>query len=268
MCACTEAAYPLLSRRTHPVGSFVKSAFNISSVDKTFGILEFLAELQRPASLQEISQAVKLPKPTAYRLLRAMQELGYVARPSESRSYLIGPRTARLAAADPYSEIKSVMSPVLRRLHGAWNETINLAVLSGTQVLYLEILETTQALRFIIPPGQSDPYFCTALGRAIAAQLPDDQLEKLYAKTRFQQLTPSTIKSLPELKKRIEFVRETGISEEIEESVPGVCCLGVSLVKLGFPEVAISIALPTQRMLDHGKANLIQALRTAAGFQD
>lgn len=230
-------------------------------MDKIFGLLEFLAAEGRPTSLQAITDSVKLSKPTAYRLLQSLQQLGYVARPAGSRDYLIGSRAAKLAASDPYAELKSAARPILRRLHESLNETVNLAVLSGNQVAYLDFLETTQSLRFIVKPGQSDPFYCTALGRAIAAQLDETRLERLLAKARLQSLTPQTVKTLPELRRRIQKVRATGIAEEMEESVSGVCCLAVSLTGMGFPEAAISIAIPLQRLDGKRKKQLIESLK-------
>lgn len=238
----------------------MKVALNTSSVEKAFGLLEFLAEQGRPASLQEVTEAVKLPKPTAYRLLQALQKLGYVTRPADSRSYLVGPRTARLAAVDPHADVKSAAQPLLRRLHEQFNETINLGALSGGQVLYLDFLETTQALRFIVTPGQNDPYFRTALGRAAAAQLSDAQLDRLLTGTRFEALTPHTVRTRQELRRRILQVRELGYAEENEEAVEGVCCLAVSLAPAGFPDAAISMAVPKQRLGPRRRAAIIKAL--------
>lgn len=239
-----------------------KGSDSMSSVDKAFGLLEFLAACGRPASLQEVTEAVKLPKPTAYRLLRTLQEMGYVSRPADSRRYLVGPRTARLAATDPYSDLKACARPILRRLHEEFNETVNLGALSGDQVLYLDFIETTQALRFIVTPGQSDPWYCTSLGRAIAAQLNDRQLERLVNDTRMQSFTSSTVKTTADLRKIVARVRETGHAEEIEESVSGVCCLAASLTHFGFSEAAISVAVPAQRLTPRRKTALLQALKS------
>jgi len=239
----------------------MKSDLGTSSVDKAFGLLEFLAASGKPASLQDVSEAVKLSKPTAYRLLRGLQEMGYVTRPADSRHYLVGPRTALLAAVDPYAELKSQARPLLRRLHEEFNETVNLGVLSGSQVFYLDFLETTRALRFILTPGQCDPYYCTALGCAAAAHLSDKQFSRLLLETRFRPLTPHTIKSREELQRRILKTRKTGIAEEMEESVEGVCCLAVSLGKMGFPTAAISMAVPIQRLEPKRKTQLTQALK-------
>ena len=239
----------------------MKSVANTSSVEKSFVLLEYLAASGKPVSLQEVTDAVKLSKPTAYRLLQSLHALGYVTRPAGSRSYLVGPRAARLASCDPQSGVKALARPLLQRLHRELNETVNLGTLSGTQVLYLDYLETTQALRFIVTPGQSDPWFCTALGRAVAAQLSDTALDRLLAETRFQVLTPRAAANREELRRRIRKVREAGYAEEREESVQGVCCLAVSLAPLGFAAAAISVALPVQRLTPKRKASILKMFR-------
>lgn len=239
----------------------MKSASSNTSVDKALGLLEFLAASGRPTSLQAVTEAVKLSKPTAYRLLRSLQELGYVSRPADSRDYLIGPRAARLAATDPHTDLKGQARPILRRLNEEFNETINLGVLSRGQVLYLDYIETTQPLRFIVTPGQSDPWYCTALGRAIAAQLDDRSLEKLIAETRLQALTPQTVKTRADLQRHIDSTRKLGYAEEIEESVQGVCCLAISLGGLGYPGAAVSLAIPAQRLTSRRKSSILAALK-------
>lgn len=248
--------------RSHGIQkTIVKSDPASSSVEKALDLLEFLATSERPVSLQEVTGSVRLPKPTAYRLLRMLQELGYVSRPAGGRDYLIGPRTARLAASDPYGDLKAHARPFLRRLHEEFNETINLGVLSGAQVLYLDFVETTQPLRFIATPGQNDPWYCTALGRAVAAGLDARTLEKLATGTRLQPLTPHTVRTRADLLKRVEKARTTGYAEEVEESVTGVSCLAVNLAALGFPGAAISMAVPVQRLTAKRRSAILASLR-------
>lgn len=230
-------------------------------MEKAFGLLEFLAASGQPASLQSVTEAVKLPKPTAYRLLQSLQKLGYVSRPADSRHYLIGPRANRLASNDPNSAIKSAARPLLRLLHEEHNETVNLGVLSGKNVHYLDFLETTQALRYIVTPGDSSPYYCTALGRAIAAQLESDARDRLFRETRFQPLTPRTVRNSTDLAARVHEATRRGYAEECEESVIGVVCLAANLAVLGFPNAAISIAIPTQRLTSRRKAALVRSLK-------
>lgn len=232
-----------------------------SSIAKAFELLEHLAAANRALSLQEVVDGVRLPKPTACRLLRTLHDLGYVSRPPGGRDYLVGPRTARLAAADPHAAIKAVAIPHLKTLHETFNESTNLAVLSGQEVLYLKVLETTQALRFSLPPGGRDPYYRTALGRATAAKLPEARWKKLLAETQIEPLTPRTVRSRRALQAHIAKTRRLGYAEEIEESVAGVTCLAADLGGLGFPEAAISLAVPIQRLTPERRTAIIRGLK-------
>jgi DNA-binding IclR family transcriptional regulator len=211
----------------------MKTSVNTSSVNKAFVLLEFLAARGGPATLQDVTDAVKLAKPTA-----------------------------RLTCADPQVDLKSRAKSVLRRLYEEFNETVNLGILSGGQVLYLDYLETTQPLRYIVTPGQSDPWFCTALGRAAAAQLPDKALNRLIAETKLHSITPATIRTRAALLRAVEQVRTDGYAHEFEESVEGVCCLAVGLAPLGFSEAAISVALPVKRLTTKRKAAILKMFST------
>ena len=233
-----------------------------TSVAKAFELLEYLAGAEKPLSLQDLVEGVHLSKPTACRLLRVLQDLGYVSRPTGSRNYLVGPRTARLAASDPHAALKTLAAPLLKMLHKKFNEATNLATLSGQRVLYLEILETSQALRFTLTEGGSDPYHHTALGRAMAARLPESQWQQLLSETTIKPLTSHTVKTHRDLHARILKARRLGYAEEIEESVDGVACLATNLAALGFPAAAISIAVPVQRLTPKRKAAIIRALKS------
>lgn len=242
---------------------------NVSSVEKAFGLLEHLADVGKPLSLNEITQAAQLPKPTAYRLLRSLHELGYVARPLGSRDYALGPRATRLARligdGDPYGELKAAARPLLERLHEALDETVNLGVLSGSSVHYLDFVETTQPLRYIVIPSDRDPYHATALGRAIVSQLGPAAQEAMLAATRPRaKKSASTPLEPDDLRQLLAQARLNGYAEEVEEAVPGVACLAVSLVSRGFPEAAISVAVPMQRFDVGRRQAMVEALLAVA----
>ncbi len=231
-----------------------------SSVEKAFLLLEFLAGAERPVSLNEVTEGARLSKPTACRLLRSLQNLGYVARPAGSRDYLLGPRVARLGSpADPYAALKAAARPLMRRLHEELNETVNLGVLEGAQVVYVDFLETTRPLRYIVTPGESDPYWCTALGRAVAARMPPRELKALLAVTELRRSGPVGTQAV--LLRLLEEARHNGVAEEREEAAEGVSCLAVDLGFCGWPAAALSVAVPLQRLTPRRREAIIRALK-------
>lgn len=233
----------------------------IASVEKAFHLLEYLVESRQPVALASAAQACGLPKPSAVRLLRTLQSLGYVARPAGSRDYLIGPKARLLAGADPHDALKEASAPILRDLHVRFNETVNLGVLSGTQVQYVACLETTQALRMIVSPGECDPWQRTALGRAVAAGMDKKQLATLIKDTAFSD-TPPDVRAIDAtgLMAELSKTRRRGYAEEIGEAVPGAGCLAVGLARIGFPDAAISVAVPLQRLNRERRTEIASAL--------
>ncbi len=229
----------------------------IHSVEKSLSLLEFLTVMDRPIPLQEASKVSGLPKPTAYRLLNSLQELGYISRPQGSRDYALGPRILKLQGVDPHRPLKRAVHPFLEYLHSMLNETVNLGIISGTKILYLGFLQTTRPLRFIAAPDLDDPYYCTALGRAIASALSKNQQELLLKKTVFRPRTKQTIASLKEMEKILQTAKKNGYAEEINENIEGGACLAFSLSFLGFPEAAISVSLPTQRLTSLRKKEIV-----------
>ena len=233
-----------------------------TSVEKSLGLLEYLAGRGGPVPLREITAAGGMSKPTACRLLQVLQNLGYVSRPAGKRDYIIGPRVQQLTTSDPHARLKAVARPLLISIHESFNETVNLGILSCDSVSYLDFIETSQALRFITTPGQQSPFACTALGRAIASMMDASALDSLVSKATIPALTPSTVRTRADLLGRILEARKKGYAEECGESVEGVECIAVSLAPIGFPDAAVSIAVPVQRLDEKRRKKIITALKS------
>jgi DNA-binding IclR family transcriptional regulator len=162
---------------------------------KAVAVLETLSAAGRPVGLAELARRMKYPKPTIYRILRSFQELGYLARDRETGCYVPTSRLAQLGRHGHMLDLRRRALPAMEELHEEFDETVNLGVLEGDQISYAACLETTRPLRLMVRPGSSDPFYCTALGRAIAAFLPDREREELVSRVRFQTRTPKTVRT-------------------------------------------------------------------------
>lgn len=235
---------------------------SVQVVEKAFSLLEYLAEQETPVTLAGIAAAAGLPKPTAVRILATLQHLGYVSRPAGGRNYTIGPRVSILAKSDSLQPLKVAAKPLLESLNKSFNETVNLGILAGQRVVYVDFVETTRPLRMIVAPGTRDPWYSTALGKAIASAMDSKDFDRLLARTELQRLTSKTIRSKSALRQAVSEVQRTGVAEEIGESVEGVACAAISLASLGFPNAAVSIAVPLERFAAGRRRDIINILKS------
>jgi DNA-binding IclR family transcriptional regulator len=235
-----------------------------TSVQKAFRLLEFLAESARPVTLAEAAAVCGLPKTSAFRLLKVLHALGYADQPEGARGHVLGARAAQLAGSDPNTKLKQMVRPLLEDLHGELDETVNLGVLSNHRIVYADCIETTRALRMIVSPGTWEPWYLTAVGRAIASALPEEEQEKLLVSTDYTRAGADGRRlSAAILRPRLRAFRRQGYAEEEEAAVSGVACLAVPLATLGFARAAISVAVPVARMSRPRRAHIVELLRAS-----
>jgi DNA-binding IclR family transcriptional regulator len=130
---------------------------------KAFGVVERLGAADRAMTLADLTRQVALPKPSVYRILRALVQLGYVAQDPASSRYSLTGRLSQLGRGGQELELRRLALPLMERLHRKFDETVNLAVLEGTDVAYVHVLETTQPLRLMTRPDARDPFHSTSL---------------------------------------------------------------------------------------------------------
>jgi DNA-binding IclR family transcriptional regulator len=232
---------------------------SIAVVRKTISTLEKLAESDEPLSLAVLSTQTELPKPTTHRILQTLSALGYVAQDEANRYYLTSKLTG-LAQCGRYRNLKLRAIPLMTALHRQFNETVNLGVLEGTKVHYIHVIETTRSLRMMVQPNSADEYYSTAVGRAIAAHLPQPQIDELIKSTVMRPVTPKTVVSR---KKLLAILRETqarGWAIDDEESVAGVVCLAAPLFAGDDSIAAISVTMPKTRATKEVSRTVVESL--------
>jgi IclR family pca regulon transcriptional regulator len=136
----------------------------------------------------------------------------------------------------------------LRRLFEEVDETVNLAILDGAEILYLIRIRRDKYLPFDIRIGTKLPVYCTGMGKALMALGRPEIVEPILAKLQFRPLTPRTIIDLPGFKNNLAEVRQKGYALNDEELSIGNRAVSVPVSdKNGFAAAAINIAVPTTR---------------------
>ncbi|HTO02650.1 MAG TPA: IclR family transcriptional regulator [Opitutus sp.] len=233
---------------------------SIAVLDKAFSLLEVLARSGRALTLAELAEESRQPKPSTFRILRSLRDLGYVDQLEERGNYRLSERLRSLQEYGRDESLRAKARPLMQMLHERFDETVNLGVLEGTYVRYAQVIETTQALRSIVKPGARDLFHTTALGRAVAAYLPDSQQTRLVDKACALEPASQRASLRQRLQKELQTTRKRGWALEEEETVPGVTCVAIPLTELGEPLAAVSLSIPIHRLPASRRAEVLKAL--------
>jgi DNA-binding IclR family transcriptional regulator len=233
---------------------------------KTLDILDAFVRNEKPVlSLQKLSVETGLSKNTVFRVLYTLAEHGYVSK--ENHLYRLGQKVADLANARLHGQdLVTVAGPYLTALRDEFGETVNLGVLSGGSVCYIDVRESNKRFRLAERIGGTDPLHSTALGKAQLAFLPQDEVCSLLKQWGMKKYTERTITSIGALQTELKRIRSTGYAVDNQESMVGAFCVAVPVLNTGQQPVgAISIAGPKLRFDDSQLPHVSSALRKAAG---
>lgn len=237
----------------------------IAVLEKAFQVLETMSDLGRAATLKELSEASGLPKPTLHRILQTLSEMGYVEQDHARSRYGLTLKLFRLGRGDAYEDVKDRVLPQMEALHRRFDETVNLGVLQGGYVYYVHFIETTQNLRWQVHPGARDPFYCTALGRAIVAHLPQARQDQLVERAVIEQRTPFTPADRAAVRRLLAETAARGWAHDDQENDLGVSCFGIPVLDGDRPIASLSISVPKSRLTPLRQSEIVAALLDLRG---
>lgn len=223
--------------------------YQLQSLDRAVAVLELLAESDTPLALADICDLMKVHKSTAHRSLMVLERSALIERTLDNR-FRLGLKLYELGnRAVEQIDLRARIRPHFRRLATQLGETVHLGVLQKNSVIYLEKIEPNRRICMSSRTGSSNPAYCTSMGKAMLAFLPEDLLEQTIAKTKFVRYTPKTIGSPEELLKSLARIRRRGYAIDDEEIEVGVRCVGAPVFDDNhFPIAAVSISGPSARI--------------------
>lgn len=233
----------------------------VQSVERSFDLLELMADAGGEVTLSHLASASGLPLPTIHRLIRTLVTAGYV-RQEPSRRYALGPRLIRLGESAERL-LGSWARPHLASLVDALGETANLAIFDGDEIVYVAQVPSKHTMRMFTEVGRRVLPHCTGVGKALLAQLPDADVEALLARTGMPANTSNTLTKPTDLLAQLGEIRKRGYAVDEGEQEVGVRCVAVAVD--GSPTMtALSISGPAARVTDELVAIAAPALRKAA----
>ena len=234
---------------------------------RSLKLLETVAGAGRSLSLSELASILEVPKPTIFRLSQRLEQGGYLVREPGKGGFTIGPRLLRLGldavrAGCTNPERRAILAALVASL----GETCNFTILAGSEVLYLDRVDTGWPLRMQLEPGSRVPLHCTASGKLFLAHMPQDRRLRLVRNLELVPKTPSTITSIDGLEAECARILRDGYSVDDEEFLVGLIAVAVPVTAAsGAVVAAIACHAPRARLSLNQAINHIPVIREAAG---
>lgn len=222
----------------------------VQSVDRALSIMEVLSDYSEGLGITEISSRINLHKSTVHRLLATLIHMGYVVQDPISNKYQITLKLFELGNKRLESmDLFTVAKPFLKELMAKTNEVIHLVIRDGNEIVYIDKVESNNTIRMVSRIGKRSPMYCTAVGKAILAQLPEEEAKKVWNNTNIVEFTKYTITEWDHMKKELSLIRQNGYAVDEQENELGVRCVGAVILNHS-EEVAgaISISGPAIRV--------------------
>jgi DNA-binding IclR family transcriptional regulator len=236
------------------------------NVRRALEILEFLLQRGEPATVADIVTALRIPKSTAYELVRTLSEAGYLEAARRGAGVYLGRKLFELGMG--YRSQVDLLrdgSQIVEELRDATGETVQLSVLENDMMLVLLKEEGSHPIRIISRVGSRVPVNWAAAGRLLVSDLDDAALEALLQRSVRQSPTGRSLTDVPKLIQQIRKFRKQGYATELNETNEHAGCVAAPVIDgSGRCVAAISIVAPEHRL---GKANreaLIRKVREAA----
>ncbi len=232
---------------------------------RTVQVLHELAVAGEGVRLADLATRLALPKTSLFRLLRALEQGGYVT--SANGVHEVGPQAIRLGAALVHNRgFPNGARAAMEWLAAQCNETVILGTFddSRTQIVYADVIEPSNPLRFSIKPGLTKPLYSSAIGQTLLAWMPPEQRARYLETVKLQRLASGTVQSVTALKRRLKEIRATGVAVSVDGMFDGVYSIAMPVFDAaGEVPAGLSISAPSTRGERHEER--FAALLTRAG---
>lgn len=247
-------------------GAEISASQGDGTVGKACSVLDLVAGFERPVRFSELLAASDLPKATLYRFLQTLCNQGMLCYDAERQTYGLGVRLVRLAhAAWRHSSLAPIARPMIDALSREVGETVHLAQLDNAQVLYVDKRNAATPVAMFSAAGKVGPAYCTGVGKAMMAFLPEAELEAALAQQSFHPFTAHTIKSPEAMRRELAAIRQAGFSMDREEHEPGIICVALPILSEGGrPLGAVSVTGTTTSTSLNALEGLVPRMRETA----
>ncbi len=221
----------------------------VNTVHKAVRILEILGK-GKTLGITELSKELEIPKSSAYNILQTLESEGFVEKNIDTLKYNLGTTLVELGyRAQNDLAICRIARPYLNGINQETDETVHLTLLDNDEVLYVDCVESKRRLRTYSVIGIRAPLYCTAVGKAIMADLSDPHINHIISSKGLPRLTESTITDERSLLQDLEETRSRGFSIDNKEHEDHLICIGAPIKNAsGETFASLSVSGPSNRM--------------------
>jgi DNA-binding IclR family transcriptional regulator len=227
-----------------------RERYSINSIIRASHILKCLSGGKSHFKMSELVRHVGLDRSTTYRILLSLEQAGFVEKDEKAGTYSLG--LAAFEIGNAYlsqTDLIQVSKPIMADLAQKVQETVHLAVLSDTEIVYMDKCDSPRTLGVMSKIGQRAPVYCTALGKTLLAFQPEDEQSRIIREIRLIALTPRTITSRQKLVEELRGIRKQGYALDRREIEEDVECIGAPIRNhIGDVIAAISISGPQKKI--------------------
>jgi len=237
-----------------------------SAALRAVALLEAVAAAPGAQTLSDLMAATGLAKPTAHRIVHLLEGSGLLVREPDGRRYAPGPRLSALALRVlAGSHWNAPRHAILQSLARELGETCNLTMLDGTEVVYLDRVETQWPLRLSFQTGSRVPAHASASGKLLLALLPARERQRIVERLPLQRFTEATLADAEALRRELAQIRKSRVGRDNEEYLDGTVCVAVPVEDgpLRIP-AALAVHAPRSRMSLEQATDHLPLLRQAA----
>jgi DNA-binding IclR family transcriptional regulator len=244
-----------------------KSPYRVQVLDRALAALDVLAGSSTECSLLELCTTLKLHKSTAHRLMMVLEQHRLVDKNPDTGRYRLGLKLFEFGSkAFGAVDLRRYAKPYIDRLQRELGETVFFCLLDDGQVLYIEKIESQQSVRTACTVGSRAPAYCTAVGKAMLAELPDPEVNEVIRRWGLKAITPNTITTASGLKSELRAIRSRGYAIDNEEKESGLRCVSAPVrSESGKLLAALSVSGPAFRVTKERVPEIGKAVMQAAG---
>ena len=213
-----------------------------------------------------ISQGLGLNKSTTHSLISTLEQMGYVQQDQETAKYSLGLKLFELGqVVHANMDLRNIAMPFLRELALKFGETVHLAILSKSEVVYIDKVDTSRSIRIGSQIGGRNAAYCTGVGKVLLAGLSDNELTDILKSMKLEKLTANTIVDKEILRKLLVQVRNNGFAVDQGEIEDGLSCTAAPIKNhRGKVMAGISVSGPTSRMQTENSNELTKEVMETA----